>query len=438
MMRSFMIRNLSVFPVAMMLLFGFACAPSSMPIREEMPGARRSGWTVKFDGSASSPVVASGVLYVGSKGGGVYAFDPTSGGIKWHFQTGNAVEATPAVEGGTVFIGSNDSSLYAIDALSGKKKWSFQTGGAITLSSIVEDGIVYTISRDGLHAIDAITGQERWAFAILLRPSIRRPIIGNRIVYLTAERHLYAIDAESGLAKWTLTVDEENISAPAVAHGLVFFSAYTTRFEQKDRELVYIKSLTKLYAVNAASGKMKWEFRAEVEDPRGFGQPPIAVNDTVYFASAAGLFAIDLNTGNKRWSFSAKRISTDFQVDDRFVYIVTNKGSFVTPSDTLHALDASTGQEQWSFDIGGFFGKRQMSIKGIHGGVLYATGEQYLHAIDTATGKKLWSFKTETRMESHPLVFEGMTYTTSVTKEHYPPGQGYLYAIDAKTGKLRP
>lgn len=408
-----------------------------MPIREEIAGARRSGWTVKFDGSASSPVIASGVLYVGSKDGGVYAFDRTSGEIRWRFQTANEVQATPVVESGTAFIGSNDFSLYAIDELSGKKKWSFQTAGVISLTPILEDGILYAISRDGLHAIDAITGKEKWAFAILLRPPIRRPIIWNRIVYFTTERHLYAVDTKSGLAKWTLTVDEENISAPAVARGLVFFSAYTARFDQKDRQMIYVQSPTKLYAVDAEAGKMKWEFRAEGEDPLGFGRPPIAANNTVYFASATGLFAVDLNTGNKRWSFNAKRISGDFQVHDRFVYLVTNKGSLMTPSDTLHALDLSTGQEKWSFDPGGFFEQRQMSIQGVHDGVLYVTGGQYLDAIDIATGKGLWSFKTETNVASQPLIVEGMIYITSVTRS-YPPGQGYLYAIEAKTGKLRP
>ncbi len=62
------------------------------------------GWKIKFDESGSSPVIADGVLYVGSADGGVYALDPNTGEAKWRFQTGESL--SPATSGGQVLLTS--------------------------------------------------------------------------------------------------------------------------------------------------------------------------------------------------------------------------------------------------------------------------------------------------------------------------------------------
>src|SRR5690606_39444504 len=50
------------------------------------------------------------------------------------FQTGGNIESSPAVGlSGVVFVGSDDGYLYAINP-DGTEKWSFQTGGPIKSS----------------------------------------------------------------------------------------------------------------------------------------------------------------------------------------------------------------------------------------------------------------------------------------------------------------
>ena len=71
----------------------------------------------------SSPAIENGVLFIGSDGGALYAFDATgttncSGTPKTCTPlrtrgTGGMVRSSPAPAGNTVFVGSEDGKLYA-------------------------------------------------------------------------------------------------------------------------------------------------------------------------------------------------------------------------------------------------------------------------------------------------------------------------------------
>jgi len=66
----------------------------------------------------------------------------------WTYTTGNAIESSPVVAGGIIYIGSKDHNLYAFAARTGKKLWSYATGGGIISSPVVADGVVYIGSND--------------------------------------------------------------------------------------------------------------------------------------------------------------------------------------------------------------------------------------------------------------------------------------------------
>jgi outer membrane protein assembly factor BamB len=151
-------------------------------VPDNTPQPSATGWKIKFDESGSSPVLADGVLYVGSADGAVYALDLKTGDTKWRFQTGEnlspagqiitvprgtsagdqmmagmsavekqiaegtrKIDMTPAVVNGTVFIGSGDHSFYAIDAPTGQKKWSYAAGSGM-VSTTLEATTVSTLS----------------------------------------------------------------------------------------------------------------------------------------------------------------------------------------------------------------------------------------------------------------------------------------------------
>ena len=64
----------------------------------------------------SAPVVANGVVYVGSddvtQGDNLYAFDARTGARLWSYVTG-IVFSSCAVANGVVYVGSEDQNIYA-------------------------------------------------------------------------------------------------------------------------------------------------------------------------------------------------------------------------------------------------------------------------------------------------------------------------------------
>src|SRR5262249_16377623 len=55
----------------------------------------------------------------------------------WAYPTMGIISTSPVVANGIVYVGSWDRSLYALDARSGKQLWSFATGGGISSSPAV-------------------------------------------------------------------------------------------------------------------------------------------------------------------------------------------------------------------------------------------------------------------------------------------------------------
>ena len=121
------------------------------------PGSLR--WTYTTGGSAASPAVAGGTVYVGSDDGKVYALNAATEQVRWTYTTGSSV-SSPAVAGGTVYIGSWDHKVYALNAATGQVRWTYTTGGYVASSPAVAGGTVYVGSYDGkVYALNAATGQ---------------------------------------------------------------------------------------------------------------------------------------------------------------------------------------------------------------------------------------------------------------------------------------
>jgi outer membrane protein assembly factor BamB len=123
----------------------------------------------------SAPAVANGIVYVGSWGSKLYAFDATgttncSGTTTktctplWTAATPSSIGGTPAVAGGVVYTVSADGTLSAFNAAgtshcSGpvtartcKPLWSSATGGtgyATSSSPAIANGVVYFSSTNG-------------------------------------------------------------------------------------------------------------------------------------------------------------------------------------------------------------------------------------------------------------------------------------------------
>lgn len=82
-------------------------------------GPRWVSTTLAALGSSSSPAVAHGVVFLGSRDGSVYSFDASGCGVAttcsplWSKALGVQVNSSPAVSNGTVYVGADDHALHA-------------------------------------------------------------------------------------------------------------------------------------------------------------------------------------------------------------------------------------------------------------------------------------------------------------------------------------
>ncbi len=96
----------------------------------------------------ASATVASGVVYIGSDDGNLYALDAGTGAVVWSYATGDYVSSVPAVANGMVYFASRNTLVYQVMADTGALVWVFPTGCGFGPSPAVANGVVYVASCD--------------------------------------------------------------------------------------------------------------------------------------------------------------------------------------------------------------------------------------------------------------------------------------------------
>ncbi|MBV9181165.1 MAG: PQQ-binding-like beta-propeller repeat protein, partial [Acidobacteria bacterium] len=327
------------------------------------PALQRFGrvkWKFHTNGRViSSPAVVSGLVYIGSTDGKLYAIDAGSGKQKWAFEAKARITSSPAVEGGAVYFESYDGNFYAVDAVSGQLRWKFQTAGerrfagknihgilpageimpdpfdSFLSSPAVWKGVVYFGSGDGsIYALDATSGSLKWKFPTgdVVHAS---PAVSNGMVFIGSwDRYMYALDASSGKEKWRFKTGEDRViynqvgiqSSASVVDGIVYFGCRDSN----------------LYALNAVTGEKNWIFN---NNGNWVITTPAVKGDTIYFATSdsALFYALDRRSGAVRFSLNMKwPMFSSPAVVDNMVYIGSREGK-------LFAIDVATQKVSWEF-----------------------------------------------------------------------------------------
>jgi outer membrane protein assembly factor BamB len=313
----------------------------------------------------SSPVVASGVVYFGSRDGNIYAVDAATGDERWHVPTGQDVTGSPAVVDGLVYIGSRDSHLYALDARTGSERFRFKTGNAVYSSPVVVAGFVYFGSLDG---------------------------------------NVYAVEATSGEERWRFSTDDEASSSPAVVDRMVFIGSDVNAPGQDQGGAIF--------ALSATSGQQRWR----VDVGRDVFSSPAVIGATMYVGSRDGnVYALDVGTGDERWRFvTGNAVWSSPAVTGGVVYIGSSDGN-------LYALDAATGDERWRFRIG----DDVFASPAVVGDLVYIGGvDGYVYALERETGQERWRIRIGSPVNSSPTVAGGVLYVGSDDGYLYAIGKG--------------
>jgi len=176
-----------------------------------------------FKAVYSSPSVVDGVVYVGSDDGFVYALDAFTGVQIWNYSTGRAVSSSPVVASGVVYI-SSYPNVYALSASSGTKLWNYTTVGGRSSPAVV-NGFVY-VGSSGLYCLDASAGAKIW-YTDMYRGVASSPAVASGYVYVGAmDGNLNCVSASNGTIIWKYDVGgRDTISSPAIAYKMIYIGS---------------------------------------------------------------------------------------------------------------------------------------------------------------------------------------------------------------------
>lgn len=322
--------------------------------------------------------------------------------VKWAFPTGARVVSSPVMKDKVVYFGSDDGNVYAVGADDGRQVWMRSTRGAVSGTPAIAGESLYVTSFDGsLYALNTRNGAMRWKFVTEgerrfeakglhgMTPKdqtffdpfdifLSSPVVADGLVYFASgDSHLYAVDAASGELKWKFKAGDVVHASPAYADGVLYFGSWDSYF----------------YAVDARTGQEKWRFHGG-EDPLihnqvGFQSSAAVVDGVVYVGCRdSNLYALDAATGKEKWKFNnnGSWVITSPAVTKGKVIFATSDSSL------YYVVDAQTGKQVVKQQAKAYM----FASPAVAGGVVYQPVlNGTLEARDLETGEVLWSFRTE-------------------------------------------
>lgn len=349
-------------------------------------------WQAGPDSISSSPVIANGVLYYGTADNGtIYALDAQTGRGLWGASTitdGSA--GTPAVADGKLYVNvmtDVGGSIFAFNAANGDPVWSGNDGG-FPSGVTVADGTVYVVSsyqglppHQELYALDGLTGGFLWRYIITPISSDFVATIADGFAYAPCELGLCAWDADTGMLMWHYSTPESlSFETPALSNGVIYVGATGGGYGD-----LYS---TKMYALDATTGALLWQspitgtpFTAETLPYRG---SPAVANGVLYVGTYEPnfethepnapnygyMYAIDATTGARLWKYQTLApIESAAAVANGVVY-------FGSDDMNVYALDARTGAALWKYTATG----PVIWPPAVVNGMLYASDGNHMYA----------------------------------------------------------
>jgi outer membrane protein assembly factor BamB len=341
-------------------------------------------WTFRTRGWVSgTPIVAGGLVYIGSWDGSLYALREGDGSLVWSFNAGRitdncgnsyGIDSTAAFSDGKLFFASASSSLYALDAATGSLLWEAKLadpaeGFHIWSSPLVFDGKIYIglashcdnpCVRGQIFCLNASNGQTLWTFYTAPEGSTGGGVWSSlavdeqrRLVYATTGNFcsgedtysdsIIALQADYGYLVWhykNINRDSDDLD----------FGASPVLFDVDGVPMLAAGSKDgHCYCLNRATGQLIWNTEVTDGDSEG----------GIISSPAAGYGLIFMGT-SKNGNEKGKVVALD-QRDGHIVWEVEQSKPVYSPATIaggavfiggldgiVRAYDAMTGLELWS------------------------------------------------------------------------------------------
>ena len=279
------------------------------------------------------------------------ALDTTSGAVRWQETLPQAFVNPPLVlANGVVLLGLTrpGAQILALRASDGAQLWSVPMGvtavdGHLILSATA-DTLVALVLRPGapdpwvLQARRMTDGRLLWSASLQANGSV---VLGPDAVYeLPSHGSLVARDIHTGARLWQFG-DQDYFHSGAVSGETLFVAMQHSG--PIGGENGRPSNLEKLYALDAASGRLRWAYATQ----SGNAGTVTAGRDTVYIEADDGIHALRATDGAVRWG-SDRRNNWTFEgysarpaVVGSVLYVT---GLRTLPPETLSLFSRSKGQ----------------------------------------------------------------------------------------------
>lgn len=200
---------------------------------------------------------------------------------RWFFSTLGAVTAQPVVQNGTVYFGDWDGDVYAVNLRNGSVKWEADVKDRITSTAALYDGVVY-VAYGSMHpsivALSEKTGNVIWQ--VTLNSSENEPwaspIIYNGLLYIGVARgfnlpennssvkgEMFALNASSGKVAWNFTSAVGNSGGAGIWGSVAIDPKLNSIYFGTGNP--YVNTNNVLYSdsiisLNATSGSLNWVY----------------------------------------------------------------------------------------------------------------------------------------------------------------------------------
>ena len=290
----------------------------------------------------SSPTVANGCVFVGSKDGALYCLTASTGELLWYFNSnGSEVNAAPTIYNNSIYVGVDNGNLYNLDIATGKPIWTTPIGGLARSCPAISEGRVYVGSGDhDFFCLNASDGSIIWTFPTLYRVQ-SSPAVSDGVVYFaTDDFHVYALNASTGSQLWR-THTGSVYSSPAVYNGYLYIGSIDS----------YV------WCLNASTGDKIWGYQTENSV---FSSSPAVAYGCVYVGcDDNNVYCLNASNGERVWqSPTGYWVRSSPAVADGNVYVGSEDYS-------VYCFDAFTGAKKWSYETGNYVDSSPAVVNGI-------------------------------------------------------------------------